>query len=1294
MRSSSDPLDDKHSQLFEGGCAAAATAHLSPYIAGKMESESSNGYKRNSVHQGVYSRPVERRPSKKSSSKDRHGMVYPDSFRDTSIRTVTPDSTTEPANHSPLSEAEYLSSSAAASPRVTPRTRPPEVDPRGEGFHYYSTGEEDESQMDLRQRARSRTTTLEDQRSGVPSSFLTRTRHRLGSINTAAPTHPKGTEEPSIGYPSVHSPSYTSHSLGRHRLSKPPSISNVVGGRQGPSALSSSDASKILDLMKTTRGRMHGILLFRTGSTTAWTSGYCATNVATGSLIYQAKGEPALAKTLIPDLRGCQVRTRFDPELGTNYLSVSTFTSGLGVELRPPVSETFDSWLAALLCWQPIRPRGVQNKMTKPQSVAIGERRIPDRRRNSESTVQKEAAIIKVGKMLLWDRPNASGARPSSGRRVSTYRQQRALSSAWQKVSCTLQENGAFKLFTETDISLVTCIQLSQLSRCAVQQLNSSVLEDEFCIAIYPQYAAHSASGLTRPVYLALESRVLFEVWIVLLRAFTIPELYGPELLVEDDNRSKTPGATEPSGEMADMFRIERMLTVRVTEAKLFQKAPQESTRSRKQSKSQSSSSSGPSSVVNDYYTEVLLDGEIRAKTAVKYRTANPFWREDLTFNDLPPVLSQVSLLVKTLNPTQKDWSLIAHGTYALNQDTNPMRALDDVEISSHDVTYGRVDLRLDDLESGVETEKWWPILDDRDQSVGEMLMRARMEETVVLMSHEYAPMVELLHSFTNGLTINMAHLVSSELNQLSDALLNIYQVSGSTVEWISALVEDEIDGLHKESTASRLRYTTRIHSNDSARESGQDREVLVRDMGRTATVEANLLFRGNSILTKALDFHMRRLGKEYLEETIGERLRDIDESDPECEVDPSRVPRADDLERNWRNLVSLTTSVWRSIAGSASRCPPELRLIFRHIRACAEDRYGDFLRTVTYSSVSGFLFLRFFCPAILNPKLFGLLKDHPRARAQRTLTLIAKALQGLANMTTFGSKEPWMEPMNKFLVTNRADFKHFVDQICAIPADRPTPPVTPSYATPIQILGRLPPPSREGFPSLPFLIDRSRSYANLIRIWLDNAPDRLNELDEVDPVIKKFHETAIRLHQRTKDCLAKAELAESPSANLFIKYEELVDAMERSATFYDESSKPATPAAESAIAGSTSVAGSHRNSIGYFASRPGLPRRSTDYGADGGADDETPPSSSSANWDQSRVPFSIPRWSEARDSTSSSKNSSTYSLEYNDTSKARRSSMTKETTSSYRLFGLTSRRKNKDRDNAQHSREELRNEI
>jgi hypothetical protein len=712
---------------------------------------------------------------------------------------------------------------------------------------------------------------------------------------------------------------------------------------------------------------MHGILSFRTAGNASWTSGYCAINVATGSLIYQAKGEVALAKTLIPDLRGCNVRTLFDNEIQSTYLSVSTFTSGMGIQLKPHVQETFDSWLAALLCWQPIRPKGVQNKRTKPQSVAMGERRFVDRRRNSESTVQKEAAIIKVGKMLLWEKPSATGIPPPSGRKGPAFRQQRSYSSPWQKVSCALQENGYFKLYTESDVALIVTLQLSQLSRCAVQQLEPSVLGDEYCIAIYPQYAAlSSVDSVSRPILLSLESRVLFEVWFVLLRAFTIPELYGPETAAgEDLNRSQN--LVNPSSvSTADMFRIERLLSLRVTEARLTNNKDDDLPKSRSRSSGKSSSS--------DYYAEVLLDGEIRAKTAVKQNTSTPFWREDFTFADLPPVLSNVSVLFKTPNPAQKDWTLIAHGPYNLDAQSNPTNILDDLEVSSRDAACGRVDLRLDELEPGTDNEKWWPIIDDRDQHVGEMYMKVRLEETVVLMSHEYEPMSELLHTFTNNLTINMVQLLPTELTQLSNLLLNIFQVSGQATDWIAALVEDEIDGFGKDTSATRMRYTSRIHSDDS-KESAQDREVIVRDLGRSATIEANLLFRGNSLLTKALDLHMRRLGKAYLEETIGDRLRDVEESDPDCEVDPIRVQRADDLDRNWRNLISLTSLFWKAIASSASRCPPELRRIFRHVRACAEDRYGDFLRSVTYSSVSGFLFLRFFCPAILNPKLFGLMK-------------------------------------------------------------------------------------------------------------------------------------------------------------------------------------------------------------------------------------------------------------------------------------------------------------------------------
>jgi hypothetical protein len=154
------------------------------------------------------------------------------------------------------------------------------------------------------------------------------------------------------------------------------------------------------------------------------------------------------------------------------------------------------------------------------------------------------------------------------------------------------------------------------------------------------------------------------------------------------------------------------------------------------------------------------------------------------------------------------------------------------------------------------------------------------------------------------------------------------------------ALIEDEIDGIHKETPISRLRFGRRMGSNDSY-DSNVEREVVLRDMGKSATVEANLLFRGNSLLTKALDLHMQRLGKEYLEETLCERIRDINEKNLDCEVDPNRITSPNELQRNWRTLIRLTTDIWNAIAGSTSRCPVELKQILRHIRACAEDRYG-----------------------------------------------------------------------------------------------------------------------------------------------------------------------------------------------------------------------------------------------------------------------------------------------------------------------------------------------------------------
>jgi hypothetical protein len=557
-----------------------------------------------------------------------------------------------------------------------------------------------------------------------------------------------------------------------------------------------------------------------------------------------------------------------------------------------------------------------------------------------------------------------TGTPKSGSSRPQAYRVQSHGSRRWRRVSCTLRENGELKLYSDTDVTLVSVVQLSQLSRCAVQRLDPSVLDNEFCIAIYPQYTSTSTSlSLLRPIFLSLESRVLYEVWIVLLRAFTIPQLYGPKQPALNEE-----GTLSPSFGTHDMFRMERSLFVKVLEARLMPPvSPKVADNSTPTRPSSSNMQAG------GYYVEILLDGETRSRTMAKAEGNTPFWREEFEFLDLPAVLSTASLLLKKRPPHQMRSEKEFHP-----QISDASEASGGYAGISFDQTIGKTDVYLDDLGPNQDVEKWWPLVNMYGNSVGEVLVKVSTEECVILMARDYVPMSELLHRFSNGLTLQLAQMMPGELKKLSECLLNVFQVSGRAGEWIMALVEEEIDGTLKETPASRLRFSKRLGSSDSNESqfgSSSDRELFVRDMGNNAKLEANLLFRGNTLLTKSLDFHMKRLGKEYLEETLTEKLNEINEKDPECEVDPNKMASQHELDRNWRRLINITEDLWRAIYNSASRCPQELRLIFRHIRACAEDRYGDFLRTVKYSSVSGFLFLRFFVPAILNPKLFGLLK-------------------------------------------------------------------------------------------------------------------------------------------------------------------------------------------------------------------------------------------------------------------------------------------------------------------------------
>ncbi|KAF9459914.1 Rho GTPase activation protein [Collybia nuda] len=477
---------------------------------------------------------------------------------------------------------------------------------------------------------------------------------------------------------------------------------------------------------------------------------------------------------------------------------------------------------------------------------------------------------------------------------------------------------------------------------------------------------------------------------------------------------------------------------------------------------------SEPDSVDLGVSCEIHLNDILCGRTTVKKGIGSPDWHESFTFSDLPPFES-LDLMVWREKKMFKPAIL------------------------------GSIRIPLSSFRRGEAVEGWFPVLHrgsaSNDTQVGELRLKMRIDEEIILPYSAYSRLLKAFNTrnFLDWMSDFESHL---KLKTASTQLMSVAVAGNILLEHVQELASREVDG------------TPSSHQT---------------------------LFRGNTILTKTIELCMAWYGKAFLEASIGSVLRRLCAEKVAIEVDPLRSGKSTrDLERNVDQLIYWCQQFWNQIYSVRTECPQEMRRLFETIRTLVEQRYKpehpaqEQNRDLPRQSVSAFCFLRFIVPAILHPHLFGLCPGLPSVPVQRSLTLIAKVIQSLANLNASVQKENFMRGVKDFL---QQSVPAMVDYIIVV--STPTNEAFVSSTNRIsnrydrlsvvnalrQRASAMPVLGRESVPILPYLLDIPRHLAIIASAVIRNSR-------EFQARPKPYLPTDMALHEFCSRCFEIEEIA------------------------------------------------------------------------------------------------------------------------------------------------------------------------
>lgn len=569
--------------------------------------------------------------------------------------------------------------------------------------------------------------------------------------------------------------------------------------------------------------------------------------------------------------------------------------------------------------------------------------------------------------------------------------------------------------------------------------------------------------------------------------------LKGESMVKTSTNSLNNPGLKIYEKES---FRVSKKLLIDIIEAKFDQL-----------SKISNSSSK--------IYAEVLMWKVPWSRTAIVNFTSNPFWKEEFS-TDLPISTQIIHILIKQcISDGYLDNDHII-GTVFITPDilSRNLGNSSTIMIEGNETVNTPTD-----NSPGNDIVKL-PIYDYSNVPIGKLLVNVKLKEYHILSPKNFKPLESMLYNAPMKDLIEFCNqnVSTSDFENVSLIMLDIFQSLGIEDKWFKELMDYELVNVDK---VTRQNYSS---STPNPTKTSSSNNVF------------NTLFRGSSIFSKSLEKYNLRIGQEYLEKVFGNFFAIISKEKKNCEVDPRYVKLhakaelrgkiIDDnnldvegsdsedeydsdeeieldkkvksmVEENYQNLYNYAEEIWHKIYITSNDLPEQIKSQLKNFRTKVELACDPNDKTTALNCLSAFIFLRFFCPAILNPKLFYLTKNHQTGKSQRTLTLIAKILLNLANRQEFSPhKEPHLVRMNEFLFKYQHEVLDYFDKITGRKNDFNEKILDLSHEVKRFDLGLSGDSTSNELPTTPYLIDKYLRLTELIYLLDKKEVDELSEDD------------------------------------------------------------------------------------------------------------------------------------------------------------------------------------------------------